>query len=211
MAINDTEELTVAGSLLGQQVVNTYHFRVKNPDLPGPPSIEQALIDAWQAGCYANYRGIFLSNYTIDYISARQVCGTLPLRARVDESVAATGTRAASGDLAPTWLAALVRERSAFAGRSYQGRNFYLVGAEIDFVANVLQANILTPINTYNASLLTVFGPSGTNGDFQLVIHSHKLASVPGTQCQNSSTPVLSLSTSTYLTTMRSRRSRSGA
>lgn len=210
MAINDTEELTVTSSYGGQLIVNTYHFRVADITLPAGLTIEQALIDAWQAACYTQYRALTPIHSTIVAISARQVCGTLPLRARVDENVNTTGAYSNTGEAAAPWLAALVRESTGLAGRSRVGRNFYLVGFESDFIGTALHTAFLTPINAYNTALMGAFGPAGTSGDFDLVVHSHKLASVPGTQCQNSSTPVTALSTSPFLTTMRSRRSRSG-
>jgi hypothetical protein len=211
MAVNDTEELSVTSTLAGQDLVNTYHFRCLTPDTFSPLTYEQVLIDAWQASCYTTYRAMTPTPVQIARISARQVCGSPPLRARIDESVGQAGSYFASGDVHAPWMAVLVREKTAFAGRSYQGRNFYHIGYEDDVTGVNVNAARRTAIDAYNTALMAAFGPSGTNPDFRLVVHSHKLASVPGTQCQNSSTQVINLSTSTYLTTMRSRRSRSGA
>ena len=211
MAVNDTEELAIVSSILGQELVNTYHFRLNSLAPPGSGTIEQILIDQFQTAAYTQYRAMIPTSVLIERISARQICGTPPLRVRIDETVGQLGTRGLVGDNCAPWLAALVRERTAFAGRSYQGRNFYVLGSETDFNQNSVAASVVTAINAFNTALLAAFGAAVVGSDFTLVVHSPTKAKVPGVQCQECSSPVVSLSTSPYLTTMKSRRSRSGA
>lgn len=209
MAINDTSLLAAIGSAQGEQMVHTLHFRHLAPPAPGE-LMEQTLIDQWQAAAQSQFLAQFGNSFTLDRILARQVCGTVPLRATVEETVGLTGSKGHSGAITAPWLAGLVRERTALTGRTRQGRYFIWVDDEANINGKTISTAFQTTMQTYANALLTAFGPSGTNTNFRLVVHSRKLAATPGTQCQDSSTLVTNLAASNVLTTNRSRRSRTG-
>lgn len=208
MALNDTYFLTVQGTLLGQIYVHTLHFR----EILAPAGVNpaQSLIDRWQAVGQATWLGMHGSNYSLTRVTAQRICGSPPLPARVEEGVGLSGSRSTgtSGDPLAPWLSIAVNEATGLAGRSRHGRFFVSGGYEGD-VAN----ETLTPGASFWLQLLTAYVTAlntgfvvGPPADWQLVVHSRKLAAVPGTQCNQSSEPVISLGVNARLTTQRSRR-----
>jgi len=209
MAINDTSQLSVIGNVLGQEHVHTLHFRHL-----GPGGDESVLIDEWQASAKASYRALFS---TVDSPTQRyrgaQVCGTIPLRAPDEETEPAgqiLGTRATATDPLSPFMAAVTSVRTASAGRSRRGR-FFIGGIyEGDQSGGNLTGTYLALVVAYHTALLAAFGPTGTSGQFRLVVHSRLLAGVPGALCENSSTLVTGMIARSVLGTMKSRKPGSG-
>lgn len=210
MAVNDTILLAIRGTVGGQTHVHTLHFREM-----AVAADEQGLIDEWQAACMTPFRGMFDNDDTpVILATASQVCGATPLRAPVEEAVTppgGIGTLTLPGDRVPSWLAAVVSVRTAVAGRSRRGR-FYIGGLFEDVIhENSIDAAHLLRVKVYTDALMATFGPGGTMvANHALVVHSPKLASVPGTQCQNSSTIVTALLPRTLIGSMKSRKPGSG-
>jgi hypothetical protein len=209
MTINDTLQLSVQGVVSGQTHVHTLHFR--DEDIG---DLDSQIIDEWQAGCRTSYRQLFNNtDLPCQLYTVRQVCGAVPLRAPVEESEVApniAGSGAKGGGASAPWLAAVVSERTALAGRSRRGRFFigglwedYKVGANISAAEKGF-------LQDYVDDLISVFGASGSSGSFRLVVHSPTLADVPGTQCQDSSTPVTGMIVRDPYGTMKSRKAGSG-
>lgn len=214
MAVNDTSELIVRGSLSVnselQTYVHTLHFR--HLSIPVGVSPEPILIDRWQAIAQTAWRAAHTSAYNLDEIVCRQVCGSIPLRAPAVEGVGLAGTRATPASQALAhWLSSVVTEYSDLAGRSRRGRYFVSGAHEEDLSGNSYTSGYLALVTAYNTALLGGFGPSGSDTDFRLVVHSRKLAANPGTACQDASRIVTQLVTRTRLTTQRSRRPRTVA
>jgi hypothetical protein len=116
-----------------------------------------------------------------------------------------------TGERLPSWLAAVSSTRTALAGKSRRGR--YFVGGlwETDQNAGDLAAAYSSVQAAYNTALLGAFGPTGTDpGGYTLVVHSATLAAVPGTQCQDSSTPITGILSRLQLGSMKSRKIGSG-
>jgi hypothetical protein len=209
MAINDTTLLTVKGSVFGQDHVHTLHFR--SIDIGAS---EQDLIDAWQAGCRTSYRAIFSTGeFPCQTYTARQVCGSVPLRAPVEETETtplSEGTKTGATGAMPPWIAGVVSVRTAFAGRSRRGR-FYLGGmAESEQELAVITSGRLALQQAYIDDLISEFVfPAGAGG-WTLVVHSHKLAAVPGTDCEDSSTLVTGFLNRSAVATMKSRKAGHG-
>lgn len=209
MAANDTVLLTVAGNVLGQAHVHTLHFRY----LSGTEN-EGALIDIWRNQCRTAYRALFGDQtLPVQLLTARQVCGTLPLRApseSAEPSGSQAGTRLSVGDLLPSFVAHVVSVRTASAGRSRRGRFYVSCLAEADVNGNAIGASPIARMQTYADALLNNFtGGGAIASGYQLVVHSRLLAQ-PGVQCQNSSTPVTGLLVRSAPATMRSRKLGSG-
>ncbi len=214
MGANDTYQLAVQGTVGGQMHVHTLHFR----DITGGGSAE-SLVAEWKSAHHTNYRNIFRNDDNpVEKITARQVCGTVPLGAPYEDfpSTGQNGSRNPGADglgdkLAP-WLAQVFQVRTSYAGRSRRGR-FYLGGLSEGVVAGAVIGGIRTGSETYTypETLKTrhVTG-GGTVSGWMLVVHSRKLAAVANTQCQNSSTPVAQVMLTTTLSRMMSRKAGSG-
>jgi len=208
MAVNDTFFFSAQGTLQGQIYIHTLNFR----ELVGPVGANPAqhLIDKWQSTCQTPWLGAHGAGYTLTRVTAQKICGTPPLPARVEEGVGAVGTRTSSflvEPLAP-WLAVCINESTGLAGKSRHGRFFMSGGGESDISGETLSpagSQWLSTIQAYCTALKTQF-IDGPPTDWQLVVHSRKLAAQPGTQCQVSSEPVVSLGINARLTTQRSRR-----
>lgn len=209
-AVNDIYLLQLRGAKGGQDIVNTLHF--KSNLVGGDSGIQQALIDAWQTSSQQAWREIFFEDYQFVDITAQRICGTLPLAAMTVEGMNLAGTRGslATAGVAPPWEAVLMREVTGFAGRSYAGRTFIPLPADSEAIGVAVQGNTLNAVNAYRTSLASYLA-GGVNLDWDLFVRSKKLSAVPGVACQNTGAVVTSMNVSPYLTTMRSRRSRSGA
>jgi len=204
-SVNDIYLLRVAGTLSGQVILHTLHF--KSAVVGTDQTIQQDLIDSWQATSQTPWRDIYGTQYLLDTVSAQRVCGSLPLPAATIETVNLTGGRVSgiTGEIAAPWFAGLVRERTGLAGKSYAGRFFTSGMFEGDFSGENIVNPYLGLVQTYATSLAS-FLVNGADVDWDLFVYSKKLAGIPGTQCQNAGAGVTSTSVSTRLTTMKSRR-----
>lgn len=207
MPLNDTAQLSVIGTVHGQQHIHTLHFR--NQD---GTATTQGLIDGWQANARTAYRALFhTADSPCELYRAQVVCGSLPLPAASEEAEAApnivgSGTKGAT-ERAPAWLAALVSVRTASAGKSYRGR-FFIGGIyEGDFVADNLTAATIAGMTAYTNALIAAYvtPTTGTNG-WRWVVHSRKLSAVPGSQCQNTSSLVTGVLVRAAVASMKSRK-----
>lgn len=209
MAINDTHFFTVQGLLQGQIYVHTLHFREGVASLGTNP--DQNLIDRWQTSSQTAWLNLHGPNYTLTRLTSQRICGSPPLPSRTEESVNTAGVRTVTGlgdPLAP-WLCVAVNESSGLAGRSRHGRFFISGGYENDVNADSVSSTAGTwggLVNSYVTTLMNTYVTGTPPLDWVLVVHSRKLALVPGSQCTDSSTPVTALAQTGRLTTQRSRR-----
>jgi hypothetical protein len=223
MAINDTVQLSVIGTVNGTQHVHTLHGRAMNTDDPAA-----AFIAAWQTGCQTQYRAMFrLLEVPIQQIKAQVVCGSLPLPAGAEVNVLAasgTGTTDFAGTPEPAYMAALVNVKTALAGRRRSGRFFIGGLGKNDTAGNLLVGGFMTRIQVYVDALKAAFVTPALP-PIKLVVHSRWLATphpaytdengiehpahVPG-ECHESSALVTNLFVSNRATTMRSRKLGSG-
>ena len=202
---NDTYELIVQGIVADTQHIHTLHFRQVTPALKA-----EDLVTSYMSVANATYRGIFSSgDRPWMIVKAHPVCGTPPLEAGYEVATSApndAGTRTGTFDSAASFVAGLVTLKTGLAGRTRQGR-FFLGGLhDADYARNDVGAGYVTMLNAYCNALKAAYVTPGTSAAWRLVIHSRKLAAVPGTQCQDSSAPVTTLTVSPYVTTMRSRK-----
>jgi len=156
MAPNDVWMLTVKGTVTGQQHIHTLHF------LQGDGGVDGAhLITSWTSAASAAYRGCFATTQgPVQSIQAKLVCGTEPFPAPTEVIPVASdqlGTRGVAGDPMPSFVAGLIQEKGALAGRRYSGR-FFLGGLyETDVIANDLASAWLTVAAAYCTALKTAF------------------------------------------------------
>jgi hypothetical protein len=207
MAVNDTYFFTAQGLLAGRNYVHTLHFREGLTTPGGNPA--QALINEWQAACQTAWLAAHTNAYQLVRLTAQRICGSPPLPSRVEEGVGLVGTRTATGDPLAPWLAIAVNEATGLAGKSRHGRFFMSGGYENDVTGENLVTGAnqwVTLATAYVTALTTAFVLPADPFDFELVVHSRKLADIPGTQCNVSSEPVTTLGLVSRLTTQRSRR-----
>ncbi len=217
MAVNDIAQLSVVGTVGTQQHVHTLHFRYLTAG-----ATDNALLVAWTATALASYKARFVITDTpVERLAARQVAGTAPFRAPAESAPSPNAGLRSAGSLGepnPTWLAELVSERTALAGKRYRGR-FYLGGLyEWDVIGNNLRLGLAeTPRNAFDLgqdyinALLTGYGPSGTSTDYRLFVFSRTLSKVPGTLPQNQGADITGLLHRTTVNSMQSRRPGSGS
>lgn len=209
MAINDTVQLSVVGRVFQQDHIHTLHFRYSQLI-----SNEQSLIDAWQSGCRTAYRAIFPTGELpcVQYV-ARQVCGSTPLRAATEETetlLLSEGTKTGATGAMPPWIAQVVSVRTALAGKSRRGRFYLGAVAESEQELAVFTSGRLALAQAYADALVAAFVTPGSAGDYRLVVHSPKLAAVPGVNCQDCSTLVTGMIVRDAVATMKSRKSGHG-
>jgi len=211
----------VIGTVNGQQHVHTLHFRstlAGNAVGMDEPTFMNDIITTWKTGPMVSYRAMFKDTFNpVQQFQVRKVCGSVPLPAGVDLAQTA-GQTAGTGaglpfvddPLAP-WLAQVVTERTALAGRRNRGR-FYLGGLQ---EGQVTGATILQPrvdlVQNYASALLAAFvTPLDTAKNQALFVFSRTQSLVVGTACQDCGANVTSLQVRAELATMKSRKAGSG-
>lgn len=210
MPTDDVVQLSVIGQALAQQHIHTLHFRFRTGS-----AADGDLAADWFAGCGTAYRGIFqIADHVIQRIVVRQVCGTGSLRAAYEDTISAAngqGTRTNYTQSMPPWVATVTSERTAIAGKRYQGR-FFLGGmSEADQDGGNVDPAHVARVEAYTATLFPLFVNPNSNVDYTLVVWSEKLRSLPGSSCLSSSTSVSNFLTRTALATMKSRKVGSGS
>lgn len=89
--------------------------------------------------------------------------------------VGATG----SGEQLPPQSAIVLSWKTALKGRSFRGRTYLPGYGEIDQNAGVLGSSALTAANTIVTQMLAVYGPTGTDANWQFGVISRIAAGVP--------------------------------
>lgn len=80
-----------------------------------------------------------------------------------------------TADLLPPQCAGVLSFSTGLAGRSYRGRLYFAGLTEADQAAGTWTAGAVSNMNTIITNLLTVFGPTGSNPDWQWVVISRYL------------------------------------
>jgi hypothetical protein len=206
MAVNETFELAVQGTVVGQRHIHTLHFRSLSLEAD-----EANLAADWQTNLRTSFRACFFAaDKPVELLKVRKVCGTLPLPSvyeLVEAGATQAGTRTAGSVQSPALIAALVKEKGVFAGRKRSGR-FFMSGSNIgDINLHDFQPAYIAIIQSYATALAARYISSGSASPWRLVTHSRALAAEqPPLDCEDSSTLVQALIVSTRVTTMRSRK-----
>jgi hypothetical protein len=226
VAVNGVYILRVLGTHQSQQHIHTLHFRSTSAAVAASATegdFQQAIINDWQTNARTTYRGMFFtSSSPCQTYEVRKVCGSLPLPGGVDETEIApniVGSRSASGEAAAPWLAGVVTLRTAYAGRSYRGRNFIGGLGEQDFNGATMESAWITAVTAYYTALVASFvTPSEISIGAKLFVHSRRLADGDPTAvpplapraCQEAGGDVQSFVVRNQLATMKSRKAGSG-
>lgn len=222
MAPNEIWQLSVIGTVSGTQHIHTLHFRENDIALTGT-----MLLTAWLTSGDAAYRACFaIAQPAVQLLRAAKVCGTVPLPAPAEYAPVGAqqlGTRpTSSSEPMPAFLACLVNEKTAFAGRRYTGRFFMGGLLESDCIQNTMQAPYLALVQAYVDALKAGFVTPGA-ADWKQFVFSRLLAegraantpgqppeAVEAVQCQDAGGDVVNMIVSNQPTTMRSRKLGSG-
>lgn len=221
-AANGIYKIAVIGTVAGQRHIHTLHFRstLAGSAVGMAEDVYLAdLLSTWQTGCRTAYRAVFSTSHApVQQYQIRKVCGGVPLPAGSDVAESAgnqggtinTGAVGGGEEAAP-WLASVVTERTALAGRRYRGR-FFLGGLYEGFIqgADVVSTRVSTVQAYADALVATFVTPLETTVNGKLFVFSRTQSLVPGTQCQQAGADVRSLQPRTTLATMKSRKAGSG-
>lgn len=221
VAVNGIYKLAVIGTVNGQQHIHTLHFR--STAAGGAvgltePAFMQDLVTVWKGTPAAAYRAMFKDTFNpVQLFQVRKVCGSLPLPAGLDQAqtpgqTAGTGAGLPFTDdpLAP-WLAQVVTERTALAGRRNRGR-FFLGGLQEGQVtgAAILGPRITLVQNYVDALAAAFVTPLETAKNQAQFVFSRTQAAVPLVECQNAGADVVTMQVRDQLATMKSRKAGSG-
>jgi hypothetical protein len=77
-------------------------------------------------------------------------------------------------------VAVVASVKTAYAGRSYRGRNYIPAISEAGFTAGLVTAALGNAIQTYYDDLVAALGASGANADYMWVVWSEKLQASNG-------------------------------
>lgn len=86
---------------------------------------------------------------------------------------------AIAGDPLPPQVAAVITWRTGLAGRSFRGRTYLPFIDESTSSDGTVSAPQITRMETVITQMLTVFGPSGSDANWQFVIISEEAAGAP--------------------------------
>jgi hypothetical protein len=192
MPASDIYELAIQGSLQGQQVVTTHHFRqlVADAALGYTPDPEVDLQRSWQDHGHGEWMAMMPSasgatgGYTLDQLTIRRVVPYgQPTPAAQLFPYSDVGLRGGGGDSEPPFVVAHCSVRTALAGRRYRGRFFVsglldtdhhgeaLVGGDTTFLSHLLEY--------CGGTGLGAFLPGGVSTDWRIGVWSRRLAGYP--------------------------------
>lgn len=196
MAIGDIYRVSIVGDYgAGLLAVYTLHFKM----LSGIASVT-SLAAALKNNPIENWKQYQVSTFNTRSINFNSVNVTPPVSVTYTTGFPVAGT--GSGNAIPFTNAFLISIRTGYAGRSYRGRIYIPGHLEIQSDGSTVHSDIITAANTYWGAVVTTYGASGTDGDWQWVVYSHKLSQ---------SFPVVSILPRNVWATQRRRRPGVGA
>lgn len=156
-----TYRLAVKGFLIGQEMVNIFHYAKPDGD---PDDVPQELAEAWITSNLPRYLDCLPAGYQASTVTARVVGSTT----QYETNVTAGGSRI--GVFSAPQLAPTITWTTRFATRSARGRTYLpgLVGSDVD--QGILVVNLLNAMALFaDAQLVDLVGPSAT---FVFSVHS---------------------------------------
>lgn len=174
MAIGDVWRLSLIGSHSGTELgVITMHIRMKtaNGTFGGACLyLKTNLIDLLKTQQSTAWRW--------DEIRGLTVNTAPPVADLYNTGFPIAGTVAS--EVVPHQVAIVVSTKTAYAGRSYRGRNYLPGFGEDAFTLGLVTAAKGNAIQTYYDDLVAALGASGANADYMWVVWSEKLQNYNG-------------------------------
>lgn len=163
MAVGDIWRISAVGTFLGQEYVNTFHFRMKT--IAGTPLMA---VEYLNTNLYDLLVTQAISNqWSITSWHARQLAVPAVVHDYID-NIAGSG----SGDVLPPQSAMVVSLRSSLLGRRHRGR-LYLGGWLESAQANgVFGTALVSAVGTYIDDMVAAVGSGGSNADLEWGIWS---------------------------------------
>jgi hypothetical protein len=150
--------------------VNTFGFRA----LTGTAT-RAALATAFKTAVVKSASGGLLRSASATYGSTRlTVRDVLPGTGDLVESSYALVTGNNGNTVLPFTCAAVVTWKTGVAGRSFRGRTYLAGYCNDNQSAGVWNNALLTEIAAFVTQMLAVFGPGGSNGDWEFVVISRE-------------------------------------
>lgn len=174
MAVGDVWRMSLIGSHSGTELgVMTMHIRMKtsNGTFAGAAAyLKTNLLDLLKTQQGTAWRW--------DEIRGLTVNTSPPMADLYNTGFPLTGQ--AATELVPYQVAIVVSTKTAYAGRSYRGRNYIPGMTEASFTAGLVTSATGNSIQTYYDDLVAALGASGANVDYMWVVWSEKLQSYNG-------------------------------
>lgn len=175
MAQGDVWRMSLIGSHTGTELaVITMHILMKtgNGTFAGAAAyLKTNLIDLLKTKQNDLFRWDEIRGLTVN---------TSPPRADLyNTGLPAAGTITTTDEL-PHQVAMIVSTKTAFAGRSYRGRNYLPALNEGDSGDGLFLNATVDAIQTYYDDLVAALGDSGANADYKWVVWSEKLQAANG-------------------------------
>jgi hypothetical protein len=174
MALGDVWRLSLIGSHAGTELqVITMHIRMKTGTgtFDGAAAhLKTNLLDLLKTKQNNGFRWDEIRGITVN--TAPPVAGlyntAFPLAGQI------------AGDELAHQVAMVVSTRTAYAGRSYRGRNYIGALNEADMTSGLWLNATADAIQTYYDDLVAGIGASGANADYMWVVWSEKLQTYNG-------------------------------
>lgn len=170
MAVNDVWRLSLVGSHAGTDLgICTMHIRMKTG-----------------VGTFAG-AAAYLKTNLLDLVKGQQtgtfrwdsINGLLVNTTPKQSASYATGFPIAvtgAGDPLPHQSALVVTVKTAYAGRSYRGRNYWPAFSENATTSGTFTVATVNAMQQYYDDLVAALGSGGSNADYEWVVWSEKLS-----------------------------------
>lgn len=169
MATNDIWRLSLMGSHSGTEIaIITLHFRMKTNvgTFAGlAAGVKATLIDNMYMAQATGFRWDKINGLKISPLPKQAAEYTTGLPQ-------AGGT---AGDEMPHQIACVVSIRTAYAGRSYRGRNYFPGLTEASGDNGLWNSTLVNSLTTHYTTLVTTYGEGGSNPDYEWIVWSERL------------------------------------
>lgn len=199
-SVGDLARVVVNYDASNQQFQHVFGFEAIDPG-----ATLSNLSSAFQTAVVKNTSGGLLYGLTDNLgTSSLRVVDVKPgTAATIETSYAAVYGSDAGDDTLPYQCSFVISWKTGLAGRAYRGRTYVTGFGEDRQSLGVWDAQAISNMNALATQLLAVFGPSGTNPNWQFVVISEQLNNVP--RAEPIGTPIVSANFRSAVRTQRRR------
>jgi hypothetical protein len=177
MAVGDLAEVAVIydDAARGDVLVTTFGFKALTSG-----ATRAGLASAFKTALVKNTSGGLLSATSTLISSGRLTVRDILPGTGVEEELAYTAVAGTlASDMLPPQVAPLVSWRTSLAGRSFRGRTYMPPATEDAQVNGFASAGLQSGYALLVTNMLAVFGPAGSNPDWQFVVISRRHNGAP--------------------------------
>lgn len=167
MATGDIWRVAIEGTYDGQSVVNVYHVRMKSAsgEPAGLDDVVRSLHNAWKDQFHPS---LVLTTCRSTMLSIP------PLSEEATFNI--TGTSGTDG--LPGVAPFVVSWKTAYAGRSYRGRNYYSGLTEVAATLGVITGAVVTTLQGHVNTWLAQYGDGGSSADYEVGVWSRVIGEI---------------------------------